>query len=192
MPALRLPRLRALGSDAVPAHRQGPHHQDREEHAEEGDNDMTAMIQGDQLRALLLGIRVNRATAALPQTTAAAIFTITGGRVLLTSIVGEVTTAIQNQANNTKLTANPTTGTSVDMCAVLSTANDEVGCLYSITGTPADAMIGTNAGLVPAMAKGLILPIGTIDLDCAASNTGSVKWTLTYIPLDDGAAVAAA
>lgn len=153
---------------------------------------MSALNAGTAFLRALKGIRVNRATATLPQTTAAAIFTITGGRIILTSIVGEVTTAIQNQANNTKLTANPTTGTSVDMCAVLSIANDEVGCLYSITGTPADAMIGTNAGLVPDMAKSLVLPVGTIDLDCAASNTGSVKWTLTYIPLDDGASVAAA
>jgi hypothetical protein len=150
------------------------------------------LIDGAAFLKMLKGLRVNRATAALPQTAAAAIFTIAGGRVIVTSIVGEVTTAIQNQANNTKLTANPTTGTSVDMCAVLSIANDEVGCLYSITGVPADAMIGTNAGLVPDMAKSLILPVGTIDLDCAASNTGSVKWTITYIPLDDGATIVAA
>lgn len=153
---------------------------------------MTVMANQGGLRLAMLGNKVDRATATLPQTAAAAIFTIAGGRVLLTHIVGEVTTAIQNQANNTKLTANPTTGTSVDMCAVLSIANDEVGCLYSITGVPADAMIGTNAGLVPDMAKSLILPIGTIDLDCAASNTGSVKWTAFYVPLDDGATITAA
>jgi hypothetical protein len=150
------------------------------------------MIPGRDLRRLLYGDKVDRATAALPQTAAAAIFNIVGGRVVVTSIVGEVTTAIQNQANNTKLTSNPTTGTSVDMCAVLSIANDEVGCLYSITGTPADAMIGTNAGLVPAMAKSQVIPVGTIDLDCGASNTGSVKWAITYIPYDDGAYVTAA
>lgn len=150
------------------------------------------MIPGRDLRKLLLGEQVNRATATLPQTAASAIFNIVGGRILLTSIVGEVTTIIQNQANNTKLTANPTTGTSVDMCAVLSIANDEVGCLYSITGTPGDAMIGTNAGLVPAMAKCLVIPVGTIDLDCAANNTGSVKWSVTYVPYDDGAYVTAA
>ena len=40
--------------------------------------------------------------------------------------------------------------------------------------------------------RGVIVNTGSIDLDCAASNTGSVKWTATYIPIDDGAAVAAA
>jgi hypothetical protein len=153
---------------------------------------MSDYVTGRALRLAALGKQVNRATAALPQTTAAAIFNILGGRVLITSIVGEVTTAIQNQANNTKLTATPATGTAVDMCAVLSIANDEVGTLYGITGLPSDAMLGVNAGLVQAMNRGQILNVGTIDLDCAASNTGSVKWSLTYIPIDDGAYVEAA
>jgi hypothetical protein len=153
---------------------------------------MNERLLGIAARRLMVGLRVERATADLPQTTAAAIFTVSGGRVCITNIVGEVTTAIQNQANNTKLTANPDTGTSVDICAALSIANDEVGTLYGITGTAADAMIGVNAGAVPAMAKGVIVNTGTIDLDCAASNTGKVKWVITYYPIDDGAAITAA
>jgi hypothetical protein len=149
-------------------------------------NSLKAMTQG------ILGERVDRATATLPQTAAAAIFNVTGGRVAITSIIGQVTTIIQNQANNTKLTANPTTGTSADICAVLSIANDEVGTLYTITGTLADAMHGAVAGAAPLQAKPVVVNIGSIDLNCAASNTGSVKWTVHYIPIDDGAAVTAA
>jgi hypothetical protein len=139
-----------------------------------------------------LGTRVDRATAALPQTTAGALFTVAGGRVCITEIVGEVTTAIQNQANNTKLTANPTTGTSVDICAVLDIANDEVGTLYGITGTFATAMVGVNAGATVKQTNGVIVNTGTIDLDCAASNTGSVKWSIVYYPIDSGATITAA
>lgn len=139
-----------------------------------------------------LGLRVDRATAALPQTAAAAIFNILGGRVAVMGILGEVTTIIQNQANNTKLTANPTTGTSVDLCTVLSIANDEVGCLYGITGVVGEALIGANAGYAPLPTRPCVVGVGTIDLDCAASNTGSVKWSIWYIPLDDGAYVEAA
>jgi len=151
-----------------------------------------AYIEGRGAGLAPLGRHVSRATATLPQTAAAAIFNILGGRVKLTQIVGEVTTLIQTQLNNTKLTSNPTVGTSVDMCAVLDITADEVGALYGITGLPSDALIGTNAGLTQAMNRGLILPVGTIDLDCSASNTGSVKWSLTYIPIDDGAYVEAA
>lgn len=144
------------------------------------------------IRKSKLGKIVERDTATLPQTTAGSLFTIAGGKVLITAIVGEVTTIIETQANNTKLIANPTTGTSVDMCTVLDTSADEVGCLYGITGTPANALIGTNAGLTPAMAKGLILNIGTIDLSCASSNTGAIKWTIHYIPIDENATIVAA
>jgi len=103
-----------------------------------------------------------------------------------------VTTVIQTQANNTKLTANPTVGTSVDICAVLSITADEVGTLSGITGLNTDALIGINAGALPGQTRPVVLPVGTLDLDCAASNTGSVKWTVFYVPVDDGAYMEAA
>lgn len=142
--------------------------------------------------AELQGIKVSRATDTLPASAAEALFTIAGGRVLLLGIVGEVTTAIQNQACNTKLTANPTTGTDVDICAVLSIANDEVGCLYGITGLFSDAMVGSNAGAGVWPRNPVVLPAGTLDLSTAATNTGSVKWDLWYVPLDTSATVTAA
>ncbi len=156
---------------------------------------MSTLIQGDQLRSLLCGVKVQRATAALPPTTAGALFTITGGKVLITSLVGEVTTVIQTQADNTKLTFDPTdAGATQDLCAVLDITADAVGTLYSITGTPAtamqDALNFLPSNKVPA--QPIVLKPGSILLDCAASNTGSVKWDLTYIPLDNGASVAAA
>lgn len=153
---------------------------------------MSVLIQGAQLRMIGLGTKVDRATAALPQSTTGNLFTVTGGRILLTSIVGEVTTAIQNQANNTKLVSTPTTGTAVDICAVLDIAADEIGCLYGITGVFSDALVGANAGATPIQQRATVVPVGNIKLSCAASNTGSVKWSMTYIPLDDGASVAAA
>jgi hypothetical protein len=143
-------------------------------------------------RKLILGEKVDKAATALPQTAAAAIFNIVGGRVAITAIVGEVTTVIQNQANNTKLTANPTSGTSVDICAVLNIAADEVGCLYGISGTVSDALQGINSGACNLPAKSIVVNTGSIDLDCAANNTGAIKWSLFYIPIDDGAYVVAA
>jgi hypothetical protein len=44
-----------------------------------------------------------RADAALPQTAEAALFTITGGRIVVRGIIGLVGTVVQTQANNTKL-----------------------------------------------------------------------------------------
>lgn len=145
----------------------------------------------------ILGKRVERATAALPQTTTGALFTIGTGRVAITSIVGEVTTVIQTQVNNTKLQFDPTAaGATQDLCAVLDISADAVGTMYSITGTPATAL-GDSLNFVSAdkmlpHSRPLILKPGQILLNCAASNTGSVKWTVTWIPYDDGASVVAA
>lgn len=154
---------------------------------------MTVMIQGSQLRSLLLGVRVDRATATLPQTGASTLFNITGGRVVITSLVGEVTVAIQNQLNNTKIVFDPTAaGADQDLCTVLDIANDAVGELYTISGAVGDALRSDLLIGNGVLSSPLVLSEGGIELNCAASNTGSVAWTLTYIPLDDGAAVAAA
>lgn len=156
---------------------------------------MSTLIASDQVRALLCGIKVSRSTATLPQTAAGALFTVTGGRILVTSLVGEVTTVIQTQADNTKLTFDPTdAGATQDLCAVLDITADAVGTCYSLTGTPATAMQDALNFLPSSkvLAQPLVLKPGSILLDCAASNTGSVKWDLTYIPYDNGASVAAA
>lgn len=150
------------------------------------------MPNGAVIRNMLFGLAVERAAAALPQGVQSALFNVVGGRVAILGVVGEVTTVIQNQANNTKLVANPTTGTDVDICAVLSIANDEVGTLYGITGTFGDAMVGVNAGAGILCDRPVVVAVGTIDLSCAASNTGAAKWALFYVPLDDGAYVTAA
>ncbi len=135
--------------------------------------------------------RTERATDALPATTTEALFTIRTGRILVFAIVGEVTTAIQNQANNTKLTLDVATGTDVDICAVLNIANDEVGTLYGVTGVFADALLGAGQAL-QGQSQAFVLKPGDIDLNCAATNTGSVKWTLFWVPFDADAYVTAA
>lgn len=154
---------------------------------------MSVIIQGDEVRAITQGILVSRATDTLPQSTDEALFTVSGGRVLLLGLVGEVTTVIQTQANNTKLKLNPdATGADQDLCAVLDISADAVGELYTISGTVGDAMRSDLLVGNPILTNPLVLSEGAIELDCAASNTGSVAWDLIYVPLDDGAAVAAA
>jgi len=152
---------------------------------------MSVYGEAAAFQAGVLGLRVDRPPATLPATTAGALFTIVG-RVAVTQIVGEVTTIIQTQANATKLTANPTVGTAADICATLDITADEVGTLYSITGTAATAMTGVSAGGVAGMAVQVVLQPGTLDLDCAATSTGAVRWTIFYVPLDEGASIVAA
>ncbi len=131
---------------------------------------------------------VERSPANLPQTTSVTIFTIGSGKVRVVDFGGEVTEAIQNQGNDAKLIYVPTTGSPVDMCAVLDIANKPVGTIISITGTLATAMKASSPYVeVPAnrlAGHGMTLGPGEIKLSCAASNTGKIKWTLHYARVD--------
>lgn len=139
-------------------------------------------LSGDYARTAGTWKRAIRAADSLPQTTQEALFTITG-TVIAWAIEGEVTTAIQNQLNNAKLVANPTTGADTDICAVTSLANAAVGTHLSITGTFATALVLSANGAHVAQAAGTVLTAGTLDLSCSASNTGAVKWSVLWQPL---------
>jgi hypothetical protein len=154
---------------------------------------MASSVPGSQLRTLLFGTRIVRAAATLPQTAQAALFTVAGGDVLITGLVGEVTTAIQAQATTVQLIGNPTTGTDVNWSNATGDINGkELGSTVVLPavfgGTALVQAAGGNAlPSVPYLAR-----IGTIDLKTVASSTGGMKWYLTYVPLDDGATVTAA
>lgn len=159
---------------------------------------MSLFSSGTAYRGMQLGTKVDRATATLPATAAQNIFTISGGRVLVTSILGEVTTIVQAQATTIKLTSTPTTGSAVDLTANTGDLNAlEVGGLITVapalTLTPFGLAIQKQlAGATTMPAVRILLAIGSLSYTTGATSTGSIKWSLTYIPFDDGASVAAA
>ena len=142
----------------------------------------------------VLGIRVLRTPADVFDGTTTSLFTVAGGNVLITHVQGLVgAAAIDAGASNTKLQANPTTGTTTDMCANLDINAHEAGTLYSITGVASDALVSGSSGSVQGMGvKGVVVAAGTIDLVSAADvGTGGAtgEFTVFYIPLDNGATV---
>lgn len=156
---------------------------------------MANFIQGAQLRLLTQGILVSRAAATLPATTSQNIFTISGGRVLLLALVGEVTTIIQAQSTTVKVTSTPTTGSAIDMSAATTDINAlEVGGRITLANPPAaaTALVKTNAGYTNLQGVHTVVPAGTISYTTGATSTGALKWDLLYVPLDTGASVAAA
>jgi hypothetical protein len=143
-----------------------------------------------------LGIRVDKAALAIAGITTKPLFTVTGGRILVRALVGEVTVAIQDQANAMKFVSTPTVGAVADMCAAGATQNMAIGGLISLPGTTiataAHVTTTTAVGAVPACnTAGIIVAAGVIGVATAADNTGSMKFSLWYVPLDDGAYVTA-
>lgn len=138
-----------------------------------------------------LGTRVDRSTADVITGSNVPVFTITG-QVLLTAIWGKVTTVIGAGASNAKFQYNPGTGTTIDMCADLDIDADEAGTLYSITGTPGDAMLRGESGAVRTLATPIVLDAGAIEFLGGTDRTGSISFQAWYIPLSDGATLVAA
>ncbi len=149
-------------------------------------------VDGDQFTAARFGFKTDRANANLPQTASTAYFTIAGGRVLLLGLVGQVGTAIQAQANAIKWIATPSAGTAVDICATVDVNGKEAGTLLGITGLFTAAMLASNAGATVMATNAVVLPVGTVNLNTAASNTGTTKWSAFWLPLDSGASLVAA
>jgi len=152
---------------------------------------MSTLIQGDQIRALLFGVRVEKAYATLAVETKS-LFTVAGGKVLITSIVGEVTTAI-TVAGTSKLQHNPTVGTTKDLCAAtdLGTTDTPVGNLLGFQGLTGDSIL-FGPGAVPNLKQPIVLTAGVIEQVNATGADGGITWVLTYVPLDNGASVVAA
>lgn len=156
---------------------------------------MASMVKGAKERQLALGFKVEEPAAVLPATATSHIFLISGGRVVVTSLVGQVTTVCSGTATTVSLGTTPTVGTAntTGLSTATAITSLEVGSLVSLPLTKGALQVGSNGGAgVQIMGDGgLVVPAGNIDITTSATNTGAFKWTLTYYPFDDGAFVTA-
>ena len=144
-------------------------------------NDSTRNMIGN----MALGLRVDRDLANHTIATTP-YFTVTGD-VLVTGLVGKITTA--SGANLCSWSVTPTAGTTTSICADLDINPALLGDLLGITGVVATAM--TYGGAVVNIMQPLAVTAGTIDFIMAAAD-GATSWSIFYIPLSDGAKVVAA
>ncbi len=147
-----------------------------------------------------LGERVEKTAAYNPAGTSVNLFTVAGGRVMLRALVGQVTVIVAKNAAanaNTRLRHTPSTGAAAatNMCADLDCDTDNVDTVYSITGAAGVPMVDdARAGvIVPSFVTNQqILQPGIISKFYTTLTTGTIRWTLHYIPIDAGATVVAA
>ena len=150
-------------------------------------------VTRDRITQAVLGYHAVKTAATVPAGTTQNIFTVTGGRVAVRLLIGEVTTIVQAQANNLKVTSAPTVGTAVDLASNLDINGKEAGTLF-ITELDGTALVGANAGAaLSGVGQTLcIVPVGSIRIETSATNTGATKWDIWYFPLDVGASIASA
>ncbi len=158
---------------------------------------MSTIIQGYQLRTLLLGDQVIKTALTLPASTTGNLYTVAGGNVLVTSLLGVVTTVVQTQACTLSLGTAPTVGTAkvAGIAAAESIESVEVGgwvgaaASAGLAGNLAVSGAGADAGNVVYVAIPFVVAPGYITWTTSATNTGAMTWYLTYVPLDTGASV---
>jgi hypothetical protein len=142
-----------------------------------------------------LGWQVSRATAALPAGVKGSIFTITGGRILVRLLVGEVTTVLGATVTSLVIGNTPTVGNAVanSLATTAVVTSAPVGTHF--VANPGGALvldITNQNGVAAGAGYPFLCPAGAIDITPTATDTGSVKWDLWYLPIDPGASVVAA
>uniref|UniRef100_A0A6M3LW76 Uncharacterized protein n=1 Tax=viral metagenome TaxID=1070528 RepID=A0A6M3LW76_9ZZZZ len=146
---------------------------------------------------LVAGMRVDRA-AALVTAATVNLFTVTGGRVLLTGFLGEVVAAIANTVTTLQITHLTTEATAVvtPLCIasadIAQYASGRMFTLPAAVGSVLTVSVGSSAALMNA-APTYALKVGGLRLvGSAAPLTGTIKWSVWYVPIDDGAYMTAA
>jgi len=142
-----------------------------------------------------VGTRVTRATLTLAAATTT-IFAVAGGRVIITNILGTITTLIGGLSNYYLLhdpTGTMPLSTITNLCAATNIDAYPVGDVVGITGVPTDALIpGAMASVIPSMTMEVVLPIGNIRAVSSTAPGGAILWTVWYKPLDAAGYVVAA
>lgn len=155
---------------------------------------MSVIIQGYQLREIAFGVQVLKAAQNTPQTATADLFTVAGGSVLVTSLLGLVTTVTPSTVNTLALGTAPTTGTAetAGIASATSIASQEAGtwlATQASSGAAGALVVGGHAGNALFLPAPFVVSAGFITWTTTGSATGQIAWYLTYVPLDTGASV---
>lgn len=164
---------------------------------------MADYYEGLALRDVRLGKKVEKAGNLAADDD---LFTVYG-KVLITLIIGEVTTVMDGGASTVLLNEK---ADSIPLCAATTITSDAEGEMYMLSGHPDAVMNGGGAPVLKVAAltaehdsatdrspahspivfdgqAGLI-----IESTETGDDTGKILWTLFYVPIEDGAYVEAA
>ena len=146
----------------------------------------------DMISAFVMGMKVSTGTITIPHTTSTIYYHIHGGKILLTNIVGEIVVAADG-AQSVHIDHTPTTGSASVIAAAADIDTWLIGDIITLNGLFSDVIFPVvAAGTSSSMAyKGIVMTPGTLSWQSNGTTAGDWKWTLFYVPLDDGAYVEA-
>jgi len=151
--------------------------------------------QKDVANFFAFGIKASKASTAYTSTIAQTLFTVAGGRCVVTLFMAVVTTIHQATTLNIKTQTAPTAGTAVALSTDVDTTGLEAGGTLFVEGD-GTATVKANGGVVlastTALRQGFVVTTGTITFTPSATATGATLWDIWYLPLDDGASIVSA
>jgi hypothetical protein len=138
----------------------------------------------------VVGIRVSAAAARITVADKT-LFTVAGGNVIMTWFYGEVIVVQSNTACTLTLTHTPTIGTATAMAAgATDIALAAAGmCLQLPAVVGATLTLTTTAVGLPLQRGRYLLRPGVMSIAGSDTPTGSVAWTMFYVPAEPGAYV---
>jgi len=161
---------------------------------------MANYLQLSSYRDLNYGPLVAKTAVANGITAAVNLFTVSSGNVLVTNLIGVVTTAAATTGTMTigVTSTNSTIATALGLATTVATTY-KAGTVLAVqpgaasatgnTATTSAMAVGT-AGVVGAQGVAAIVPSGGVITATTSSNMGgNISWYLTYVPLDFGANV---
>lgn len=142
------------------------------------------------------GLRVVKSASSCAATADVSLFTISGGKVALIGLVGVCDGAMEAAATTILVKNTATGGTATPFSIASSSISGKAAgtmlTLPAAVGSVLTTSVGESAALLSAAPIYVCRP-GIIAMTVgAATNTGTITWSLWYVPLDDGAAVTAA
>lgn len=167
---------------------------------------MSVVPKPAELFAAYYGALVTGGAKTLPASTSGDIFQVSGGRVIITSLTGVVSTVIQAQSTTLSVGNKPTGGSSATatLCATADLNGKAVGTSLAVPAAKASALIvsgadgtvvwnGASGGQgIPFASGGLaLIPAGTIQVTTIVTSTGAITWSVSWLPYDTGAVVTA-
>jgi hypothetical protein len=148
--------------------------------------------QLENIAAMHAGIRADSAAAKM---TAAAVtkFTISGGNVVMLGFYGEVVVDIAATACTVIIDATPTVGTTTHLAVVAGATDIQSFPAGVMCWLPAMAGIltwGADSYALQEVAPTYVIRPGVITATgSGAPATGTVRWSMFWLPIDDGAYV---
>jgi hypothetical protein len=158
---------------------------------------MSVIVQGYQLRELMLGVQVTKSYTLPGSAHTDTLFTVAGGLVAITGLVGQVTTLIGSTATTLALgLGTPGVGGTLDTDGIgtaTAVTSQEVGTLIGVqasSGLGGAVVVGSLAGSGAFFATPIVLNSATLTATTSANaGAGVIKWYVHYIPIDTGATV---